>query len=120
MTKVDFSPCGKYVAAVTNGGQLFTVDAFKGMLVANYSSTGHEGATPSFSPDSQFLACGNVSGSLHVYRSIALGDDPNRHSPVIARLDGHSSHPKRVLFNPVRCMIASACVNVALWIPRSM
>lgn len=117
VSKIDFSPCGKFLLALCDNGQLFTVDSFKGNLVGSYQ-TGSTTAdfVPSFSPDSQYIVAGTQQGPINIYRTVA--EDPQRYCPVVARLEGHSGFPRTVLFNPVRCMIASACVNLALWIPR--
>ena len=117
ISAIDFSPCGKFILVVTESGQLFTVDSFKGNLVGSYQ-TGSSSAdfVPSFSPDSQYVMAGTQQGPINLYRTVS--EDPQRYCPVVTRLEGHSGFPRSALFNPVRCMIASACVNVALWIPR--
>jgi len=117
--KIDFSPCGKFIAVCTDQGHIFSVDSFKGHLVGSYQagSLAVE-TTPSFSPDSQYVAFGTSGGTINIYRTFSQVDDGVRAAPLVTRLEGHSSFPKSVMFNPVRSMIASACVNVALWIPR--
>ncbi len=74
-------------------------------------------AVPSFSPDSQFVVSGTASGQIGICRTIGSNEDIMKASPIVSRLNGHSALPHNVIFNPVRCMIASACVSVALWIP---
>ena len=119
IAKLDFSPCGKFIVVSTDNGQVFAIDSFKGNLIGSYhTGATHGEATASFSPDSQYIACGTTSGAINVYRTMSGSEDPTRQSPVVTRLEGHSGFPRTVLFNPVRCMLASACVNVALWIPR--
>ena len=117
VSRIDFSPCGKFILILCDNGQLFTVDSFKGNLVGSYQTGASSGDfVPSFSPDSQYVLAGTSQGPINLYRTV--GEDPQRYCPVVARLDAHAAFPRSVLFNPVRCMVASACVNVALWIPR--
>ena len=119
VTRMDFSPCGKFILALTDGGQLFTIDSFKGQLVGQYHA-GHlaPDAIPSFSPDSQYIACGTPSGPVNIFKTVSPLEDEMRSSPIISRLEGHSSYPRITLFSPTRCMLASACVSVGLWIPK--
>lgn len=120
IAKVDFSPCGKYILCITDSGKMLTVDSFKGNLVGVYN-TGYSASDiqPSFSPDSQYIACGTREGPIGIFRTVSQSDDPHKTTPLLAKLEGHSGFPRSVMFNPTRCMLASACINVALWIPRS-
>lgn len=120
ITKVLFSPCGKFILVSTTTGQLFSVDSFKGLLVGSYQSDVPVDAVPCFSPDTQYVLCGSESGEINVFRSSGDTEDPQRRCDIVSRLEGHSAFPRHVLFNPTRCMVASACVDVALWIPRNM
>jgi len=118
ISKVEFSPCGKFILVKSNNGHLFAVDSFKGLLVASYLSAGPTDAEPCFSPDSQYVLCGASSGTIDVFRAVGDPDDSGRQSALVSRLEGHSAFPRHVLFNPTRCMLASACIDVAMWIPR--
>jgi COMPASS component SWD2 len=119
LNKIKFSPCGKYLLVTTDTGKMYTVDSFKGTIVSTYRDTGID-CVPSFSPDSQYVTAGSPSGAVNIYKTLghAAGDGEEPVSLAIARHEGHSAMPRVTLFNPVRCMIASACVNVALWIPK--
>lgn len=119
ISRISFSPCGKLILISTDGGQLFSIDSFKGHLVGSYLGSGIlPDSIPSFSPDSQFIACGTSSGTINVYRAVSTADESLKSCPVVARLDGHSAQPRVTMFSPTRSMLASACVNVALWIPK--
>jgi COMPASS component SWD2 len=120
ITKMDFSPCGKFIVVCTDQGHIFSIDSFKGQLAGSYRLGASMGdCVPSFSPDSQYIACGTSSGPIHVYRTVAPHDDGIRQAPLVAKWEGHSGFPRNVLFNPMRCMVASACSsNIALWIPQ--
>ena len=119
ISKIDFSPCGKYVMVITDKGQIFCVDSFKGNLVGSYqAAVSGSPVLPSFSPDSQYVASGTASGPINIYRTVSQSEESHKPASVFAKLEGHSGFPRSVLFSPTRCMVASACVNVALWIPR--
>jgi COMPASS component SWD2 len=118
--RIDFSPCGKFIIVVADSGQMFSIDSFKGQLVGAYMSEGSAHASPSFSPDSQYVLCGSASGSINVFRALGDQDNPRRQCQIVTKLEGHSGFPRNVLFNPTRCMVASSCVNTALWIPRQV
>jgi COMPASS component SWD2 len=116
---LDFSPCGKYILITTEYGQVFTIDSFRGNLVATYSLSGEsQNTTPSFSPDSQYVALASKASSVNIYRTVSHSEDTAKMGTVVARLEGHSLQPRVTLFNPTRCMLATSCVNIALWIPK--
>lgn len=119
ISRITFSPCGKFILVLTDGGQLLSIDSFKGNLVGSYLGSGiHPDCVPSFSPDSQFVAVGTSVGPINIYRTVPNPEDGMKNSPVISRLDGHSSQARLTMFSPTRCMLASACVNVAMWVPK--
>jgi len=118
ITKIDFSPCGKFIIVTADSGQMFSIDSFKGQLVGSYFSEGN--ASPTFSPDSQYVLCGTSAGPINVFRALGDTEDPRRACQIVTRLEGHSGFPRHVMFSPTRCMVASACVNVAMWIPRQI
>lgn len=67
----------------------------------------------SFSPDSQFIFSGSTDGLVHNWNAdtgfkvcVLNGDHP---SPV-----------QCVQFNPKYMMLASACTNMAFWLPTAM
>lgn len=121
---------------------MFSVDSFKGMIVASYNGIDASSITdisgqinhrdallPVFSPDSQFVLCGSPLGPIHVWKTVALGsgqlpglgeEHSHRQATMAGKLEAHHRYPRSVLFNPVRCIVASACQNVALWIPKPM
>lgn len=65
----------------------------------------------SYSPDSQFIFAGSVDGRVHVwnadtgYKICALNGD-------------HPAPVQCVQFNPKYMMLASACTNMAFWLPN--
>ena len=119
VSKLVFSPCGKFILVTTNAGQIFSIDSFKGNLVGSYAVGGvDQDSIPSFSPDSQFVACVTTAVSINVFRASSQTEDSMKTCSVVARLDGHSMPPRIGLFNPTRTLLASACTNVALWVPR--
>ena len=109
ISSVSFSPCGKYLLISTETGEVVSVDSFKGRLVAQYKTEASlVGATPVFSADSSFVACGSENGKINLWKSVS-GDS-------IGALEGHTGFPRLVKFNPARVMVASACIATALWI----
>jgi COMPASS component SWD2 len=124
---VSFSPCGKFILLSTDLGEVFSIDSFKGKLVAyyrgaealnggRYEERGHP--VPCFSPDSQFVACGTPKGAVQMWKTIAPVLAGRTDAAMITRLEGHTGFARHVKFNPVRCMVATACINTALWIPK--
>jgi COMPASS component SWD2 len=107
---VKFSPCGKFLLIATDRGEIFTIDSFRGSLVAVYRRDHDKpGAVPCFSPDSQFVAAGRPDGPIDVWRT-----DTGQYS---AELKGHTSYARQVRFSPSRALLATACIQTALWTP---
>ena len=69
----------------------------------------------SFTPDGQFVLCGTKHGRVNVWEAttgnpVALWTAPSLHPGPVGR----------VLFNPKRMMAASACSQVAFWLPEGI
>lgn len=64
----------------------------------------------SFSPDSQFIFSGSTDGRVHVWNADT--------GYKICVLNGDHPGPVQcVQFNPKFMMLASACTNMAFWLP---
>lgn len=111
-TSLQFSPDGKELMIGTNGGAIYLIDSFDGYV--KHCLTGNQNSSaldliPSFSPDAQYVICGGQDGRIHIWS--------RENGKIIANLEGHSTYPQLVKFNPKYNMMASACSNLALWLP---
>jgi COMPASS component SWD2 len=113
-TGLKFSPDGKTILISTNGSVIRLVDAFQGTPLQTF--TGHlnnKGLAleASFSPDSQFVFSGATDGRIHVWHAEA------GYRVCVLNAD-HTGPVQCVQFNPKYMMLASACTNMAFWLPR--
>lgn len=118
---LKFSPNGKQILITSDMEQLFILDAFTGqplnILRINEDKIPQ---TPiehpcegSYTPDAQFVICGGIDGSVHVWS--AEGEAKKTHVLVPAR---SSPDPVQcVMFNPKYMLLASACSRISFWIP---
>ena len=123
----SFSPCGKYILLSTDTGEVFSIDSFRGKLVAHYRGSEspnkqvyseRDHPVPNFSPDSQYVIAGSPTGVVNIWKAIAPVLAGRTDAALVASLEGHTGFPRQAKFNPVRCMVATACVNTALWIAK--
>lgn len=116
---MEFSSDGEYIAVTTITDEVVLIHSFKGNILARYSGFTHDKEVSyesSFSPDSKFLVTGSSDGNLFIFDTIK-----NRGNPTsLAELEGHVKPVCFVKFNPHFVMMASACQNVILWIPKFM
>ncbi|SBT81107.1 WD repeat-containing protein 82, putative [Plasmodium malariae] len=63
---------------------------------------------PTISPDGQYVMCGWKDSGIHVW---------NVEGNYVTSLYGHEGPPNNVSFNPKCSILASSCLNVALWQP---
>ncbi|XP_064857787.1 WD repeat-containing protein 82-like isoform X2 [Oncorhynchus nerka] len=135
-TGLKFSRDGKQILISTNGGAIRILDAFNGAVLHTFSvreplphCTDRPGSAYSshthlrgynnskgisleacFTPDSDFVMIGSEDGRVHVWSTES--------GMKIAVLDGKHSGPINTLqFNPKYMTFASACSNMAFWLP---
>ncbi|KAI5700094.1 WD repeat-containing protein 82-like [Diaphorina citri] len=112
-TGLKFSPDGKLILVSTNGSIIRLFDAFNGNCVQSLSGVLNNNASPleaTFTPDSQFVASGSTDGQVHIWNA--------ERGYKVCVLDGdHPSAVQSLQFNPKYHMLASACSNMAFWIP---
>ena len=114
-TGLKFSRDGKAILISTNGSTIRLIDAFSGAPLQTF--TGHlnnKGIAieASFSPDSQFIFSGSTDGRIHVWNAET--------GYAVCVLNGeHPGAVQCVQFNPKLMMFASACTNMAFWIPTA-
>ncbi|KAK2142897.1 hypothetical protein LSH36_900g00006 [Paralvinella palmiformis] len=113
-TGLKFSPDGKLILISTNGSVVRLIDAFQGTPLQTF--TGHTNQRglaleASFSPDSQFVFSGSADGKIHSWDTIT--------GARVAVLNGDHVGPVQcVRFNPKFLMLATACNNMAFWLPQ--
>lgn len=117
-TSLKFSPNGKQILISTNKEEFYVLDAFSGQplhrLTMGPELTGilEHPCHASYSPDSQFIICGSVDGSIHVWSSMT-GLKVSHLRPRNSSADAVQC----VQFNPKYMMIASASKSMSFWIP---
>ena len=114
-TNIKFSADGKLIVISTNGQVIRLIDAFQGTplhTLEGFQNSRNLPLEASFTPDSQYVACGSTDGDIHVWstetgmKTAVLNSD--HHDPV-----------QCVLFNPKYMMLATACTNMAFWLPQT-
>ncbi|EDW52128.1 WD repeat-containing protein 82 [Drosophila sechellia] len=114
-TGLKFSRDGKTILISTNGSVIRLVDAFHGTPLQTFTGYPNNKGIPieaSFSPDSQFIFSGSTDGRVHIWNA----DTGNK----VSVLNGDHPGPVQcVQFNPKYMMLASACTNMAFWLPTS-
>lgn len=115
---LKFSPNGKQILITTDCEELYILDAFSGQPLHKLS-IGPKPDAPIehpcdavYSPDSQYILCGALDGSIHVWSS-------NRGSKI-AVLKPDRPSPEAVqclMFNPKFMLFASGCSKMSFWIP---
>ncbi|KAL0485852.1 COMPASS component SWD2 [Acrasis kona] len=112
-THVKFSPSGKLILLSTNDNIILLLDAYKGNRVADLTDFVHDNSTinieASFTPDEQYIVSGSEDGSIHFW------DIQTKQKCNV--LKGHAGPVTSVQCNPRFAMLASACTNLALWVP---
>nr|XP_046168997.1 WD repeat-containing protein 82-like isoform X2 [Oncorhynchus gorbuscha] len=112
-TGLKFSRDGKQILISTNGGAIRILDAFNGSVLHTFSGYNNSkgiSLEACFTPDSDFVMIGSEDGRVHVWSTES--------GMKIAVLDGKHSGPINTLqFNPKYMTFASACSNMAFWLP---
>ncbi|GAB69256.1 hypothetical protein PCYB_146840 [Plasmodium cynomolgi strain B] len=63
---------------------------------------------PTITPDGQYVMSGWTDSGIHIW---------NENGNYVTTLYGHEGPPYNVTFNPKCAILASSCLNVALWQP---
>lgn len=110
---LKFSSNGSYILATTSGGSIVILDAFNGerkKVFKGFSNELGSKIEASFSPDSRYVISGSEDGCIHVW-DVELGNQ-------VVKLEGHVKSCLNVKFSSHFVVMASACQNVVLWIPK--
>jgi len=112
-TGLKFSPDGKTILISTNGSLIRLIDAFTGATLQTFTGHLNSKSLPleaSFSPDSQFVISGSTDGRIHIWNA--------ENGTKVCVLHGDHTGPVQcVQFNPKYMLMASACKNMAFWLP---
>jgi len=111
-TAMKFSNDGKFILLSTTTNIIFLLDAFTGeqkQVYTSFSNSTGSVLEASFSPDAQYVLSGSDDGTVHVWETFTGRE--------IAVWKGHSGPTGLVQWNPKTAMVASACTNLAFWIP---
>jgi COMPASS component SWD2 len=109
---MKFSNDGKHILLSTTSNLIFLLDAFTGetrQVFTSFSNSSLAILEASFSPDGQFVLSGSDDGSIHVWETVTGRE--------VTVWKGHAGPVGVVQWNPKAVMVASACTNVAFWIP---
>lgn len=112
-TDLKFSPDGRIILISTNESLINLINAFDCTPVRTLTGYMNNQKIPieaSFSPDSQYIFSGSTDGRIHIWNAV--------NGCKICVLNGnHTSPVNCVKFNPKFKMMASACTNMAFWLP---
>ncbi|XP_067134352.1 WD repeat-containing protein 82 [Centruroides vittatus] len=112
-TGLKFGPDGKTILIYTNGQILHLIDAFHGTPLQTFMGhINNKGLSleASYTPDSQFVISGSTDGRIHVWNT------ETGIKTALLNCD-HTGPVQCIQFNPKYMMLASACTNMAFWLP---
>jgi COMPASS component SWD2 len=116
---ISFSPDGKELLVSTNNDGCYFIDSFDGTVKGTIPGDERENhghlLYPAWSPDAQWIARGRADGKVAIWNRSKIFEGLSTSATV--ELEGHTSYPGLVRFNPKYAILASACSNLALWQP---
>jgi COMPASS component SWD2 len=116
-TTFAFSPDGEYfvLSSSETGDLVRTYDAYEGKEMRRFRQVGNRWSTTlcaSISPDAKFLMTGYEDHSMCIF-------DVASSRCLVDVTDMHALPVTSVAWNPVYGMLATACQNIALWLPTA-
>ncbi|KAH3816121.1 WD repeat-containing protein 82-like [Dreissena polymorpha] len=112
-TGMKFSPDGKFIVISTSGQVIRLIDAFQGTPLQTFVGHTNTKRIPlevSFSPDSLFVFSGSTDGRVHCWST-------DTGAKIATMSCDHPGPVQCVGFNPKFMMLATACTNMAFWLP---
>lgn len=109
---LKFSNDGLNILLTTTEDYLLLVDAYDLSVRRKIGSFANDSGLrieASFTPDSKYILSGSENGQIHIW---------DLEGTEIVKLDGHPKAVMNVKFNPKFALMASACTNVILWLPK--
>lgn len=109
---VKFSLDGNFLLAVVES-RIYVLDSFTGETMCKVSTgvpDGGQALEAALSPDGKYIISGCADRHIRVW-SVKTGAE-------VAVWPQHAGTPACLEFSPKKLCVASACHNVALWIPR--
>jgi COMPASS component SWD2 len=129
-TSLKFSNDGDYLLVNTREGTILVFNAFNGAELYQYSHFKNDHGSSleaSFTPDSKYLLAGSEDGLIYSW-SLPKKDQPlqvNKANDELLDVAVWGTEERRhagpvgcVQWNPKYMMAASACSNVAFWLPN--
>ncbi|CRH02855.1 microtubule associated katanin, putative [Plasmodium relictum] len=83
-------------------------DSDNNNLSCHFENSKNDFFLPTITPDGKYIMCGWKDSGIHIW---------NENGNYITSLYGHEGPPKNVSFNPKCSILASSCLNIALWQP---
>jgi COMPASS component SWD2 len=116
-TTFAFSPDGEYflLSESETGKPVRTYDAYEGKETRQFHIPGRRSGASlcaSVSPDAKYIMTGNDDHSVCIF-------DVASSKCLLDVTDMHALPVTSVAWNPVYGMVASACQNIALWLPTT-
>lgn len=109
--KADFH--AKLIGCQSDKNSLFLISANLNKMmyqIALFPTSGNVYPELAFTPDSRFIINGGVDGSLRIYE-LEKGSE-------VAKYSSHVKPCLCVKFSPGSVLLASACQNIILWVPK--
>jgi COMPASS component SWD2 len=111
-SNIKFSNNGVDMLISTRQDKIYVVDSMEYKLkhvLSGFENKVGMNIEASFSPDGQFIVSGSQDGKIHAWE-VESGQK-------VTEFAGHPFASACVQFNPRYLMMASACSNLAFWIP---
>lgn len=112
---LKFSSDGEYflLSNAEANAKVSVFDAYKGACFRSFTGHRNDSGIPleaSFSPNSSFVSTGSDDGSIYIW-------DLQTEKLLLEKKSAHPSPSTCTIWNPVYAVFASACQNVAFWLP---
>eukprot|EP01041_Mallomonas_annulata_P010922 gene10922-22799_t len=114
-TGFEFSPDGNSILINTNSNHLMVIDGYNSetppVIINSRFNSSNKKLGVNFTPDSQYIIAGTDTNAVHCY-SRSSGD-------LMTTYNGHIAPIGCVRCNPKYDLLATSCINTALWMHPS-